>query len=93
MHDIKQGATELVVAFHSRIIKVLNDLEAIIPAASRTPDEMVYLPAILAVNQFAALGDDVKNTQLESMVNLGVTVAMNHIMVNTCVIFCANIFS
>ena len=79
LHDIKQGATELVVAFHSRIIKVLNDLEAIIPAASRTPAEMVYAPEILAVNQFVALADNVKDTQLVTMVNLGVTAAMNHI--------------
>ena len=79
LHDVKQGPTELVVAFHSRVLKVLNDLEAILPAASRAPATRVYPPAILAVNQFVALANDVKDGHLETMVNLGVTIAVNHI--------------
>ena len=79
LHDVKQGATELVVAFHSRVLKVLNDLEAILPPASRTPATRVYPAAILAVPQFVALADNVKDAHLATMVNLGVTIAVNHI--------------
>ena len=55
LHNVKQNAHESIVQFYSRVIKALNDLEALLPATTRIHAAAAYPNALIALDGFAAL--------------------------------------
>ena len=78
LHEVKQGTTEKVVAYYSRVISVVNDLEKLLPAVQRAPAAAALDPAIVALAGFAALPAATR-ADGQTKVNLGITIAINHI--------------
>ena len=79
LHDIKQTAQESIVAFYSRVIKSVNDLENLLPAAQRVPAAAAYPVEVVALAGYAALAADVRAGGIAALINIGITTAMNHI--------------
>ena len=79
LHDIKQTAQESIVAFYSRAIKSVNDLENLLPAAQRVPAAAAYPVEVVALAGYAALAADVRAGGIAALINIGITTAMNHI--------------
>ena len=79
LHDIKQTAQETIVAFYSRVIKAVNDLENLLPAAQRVPAGAAYPAEVVALAGYAGLAADVRNNGIAALINSGITTAMNHI--------------
>ena len=79
LHDIKQTAQESIVAFYSRVIKAVNDLENLLPAAQRTPAAAAYPAEVVALAGYAALAANVRADGIANLINTGITTAMNHI--------------
>ena len=79
LHDIKQTAQESIVAFYSRVIKAVNDLENLLPAAQRVPAAAAYPAEVVALAGYAALAANVRADGIATLINIGITTAMNHI--------------
>ena len=79
LHDIKQTAQESIVAFYSRVIKAVNDLENLLPAAQRVPAGAAYPAEVVALAGYAGLAANVRNDGIAALINSGITTAMNHI--------------
>ena len=79
LHDIKQTAQESIVAFYSRVIKAVNDLENLLPAAQRVPAGAAYPAEVVALAGYAGLAANVRNNGIAALINSGITTAMNHI--------------
>jgi len=79
LHDIKQTAQETIVAFYSRVIKAVNDLENLLPAAQRVPAGAAYPAEVVALAGYAGLAANVRNNGIAALINSGITTAMNHI--------------
>ena len=78
LHEIKQGAGESIVTFYSRVISAVNDLEQLIPAETRAPDAAVLPAEIVALAGFAALPEAARQNTAQGLVNMGITIAINH---------------
>ena len=60
LHDIKQTSQESIVVFYSRVIRAVNDLESLLPAAQRTPATAAYPAEVVALAGYAGLAAAVK---------------------------------
>ena len=67
------------MAFYSRVIKSVNDLENLLPAAQRVPAAAAYPAEVVGLAGYAALAADVKTNGIAALINTGITTAMNHI--------------
>ena len=67
LHDIKQTAQETIVSFYSRVIKAVNDLENLLPAAQRVPVTAVFPPEIVALGGYAAIADNIKTRGIATL--------------------------
>ena len=67
------------MAFYSRVIKAVNDLENLLPAAQRVPAAAAYPAEVVGLAGYAALAADVKTNGIAALINTGITTAMNHI--------------
>ena len=79
LQDIRQGDTEKIVTFYTRTVKAIDDLEALLPGAARTPAAAGYPAEALAIPEFAALGRPIRENGLRLNINLGITIFANHI--------------
>ena len=79
--DLHQGQTEQVVSFYPRVIKAVDDLEALAGAAFPLPDPPFPLE-FTNVPGFAALAVPVRAAAAQSLVTFGAASAFNHIALN-----------
>ena len=77
--DIKQEANDTVTNFHTKVCKALDDMEALVPAAARTPNANDYTPEIRAHANFVALPADEKEQSAYNYQCRGITNCMNHV--------------
>lgn len=64
--------------FYSRVIKAVNDLEALLPAAQRA-NAATYLTAIIALAGYNAIPEADRRAGVQRLLDTGITTAMNHI--------------
>lgn len=79
LHDVKQTASETIVAFYARVIKLVDNIELLLPAAKRLPPTAAYPAEIQALAGFAALAADIKTGGLTFNVNVGLQTALDHV--------------
>jgi hypothetical protein len=79
--DLHQGQTEQVVSFYPRVIKAVDDLEALAGDAFPLPDPPFPLE-FTNVPGFAALAVPVRAAAAQSLVTFGAVSAFNHIALN-----------
>jgi hypothetical protein len=79
--DLHQGQTEQVVSFYPRVIKAVDDLEALAGAAFPLPDPP-FPVEFTNVPGFAALAVPVRAAAAQSLVTFGAASAFNHIALN-----------
>jgi hypothetical protein len=76
--DLRQGGNECVVDFYPRVIRVIDDIEAMTPANFAAP--AAPFPAeFLAIQAFVAVGAAVKRDCVNTLVKTGATQAFNFI--------------
>ena len=90
MFDIRQESGELIVDYHTKVCKALNDLEDLLPAAARAINVADVDPVLAADVNFQGLPDANVRTTLLNAQNGGVTAALNHVGLQ---IFVANMKS
>lgn len=79
--DLHQGQSETVVAFYPRVIKAVDDLEALVRGNFTLPDP-VWPQEFLAVANFMAIGVDIRAAAAQALVSHGATAAFNHMALN-----------
>jgi hypothetical protein len=79
--DLHQGQTEQVVSFYPRVVKAVDDLEALAGAAFPLPDPP-FPVEFTNVPGFAALAVPVQAAAAQALVTFGATSAFNHIALN-----------
>ena len=79
--DLHQGQSETVVAFYPRVIKAVDDLEALARGNFTLPDP-VWPAEFLAVANFMAIGVDIRANAAQALVSHGATAAFNHMALN-----------
>ena len=79
LSDLKQGSSESVTDFGSRVARIVDDLETLMPAASRTPAGVPWADEITALNGWAAVADNVKTKQLQDAANRVIWNTYNHL--------------
>lgn len=78
LHDVKQNSQESIVQFYSRVIKAVNDLEALLPAAQRA-NAATYPAAVIALAGYNAIPAADRRAGVQHLLDTGITTAMNHI--------------
>ena len=79
LSDLKQGASESVTNFGSRVARIIDDLEILMPAASRVPAGIPWDDAITALAGWGAVAADVKAKQLQDAANRVIWNTYNHL--------------
>ena len=79
IHEIKQGPAEKVVAYYTRVIRAINDIEALLPAAQRADARIALPDEIIALNGFNGLAAPIRNETAQNIGNVGITIALNHV--------------
>jgi len=64
LSDLKQGNTESVADFGSRVACIVDDLEILMPAASRVPTGVAWEAAITALAGWNGIATDIKGKNL-----------------------------
>lgn len=77
--DVKQEAHETICDYHTKVCKAIDDIEALLPAAARTPNANDYPEALRTNAAFAALNADLKQRGAQNFQNRGLTNAFNHV--------------
>ncbi|MGV0986794.1 MAG: hypothetical protein ACOYB2_19780, partial [Limnohabitans sp.] len=78
LSDIKQSSSDTVASYISRVIRIVNDIKATSPANLPAPAEP-WTAEVLAVGQFVALQDNVKNAQIQRLLQHGAEDAYNRL--------------
>lgn len=86
--DIKQQPTETVLDYYARIVKSVDDLEALLPAARRVPGVNLFHADIVALQGWAGAPEASKNATAAAYMKTGVTSAFNHLALQ---LFIANL--
>ena len=76
--DLRQGATESVLDFHSRVVKAVDDMEALLPAAQRLPGPNRFTAPVVALAGWAALAQGAKDDSASAYMVEATTRAFNH---------------
>ena len=82
LSDLKQGQNEPVTAFYPRVIKAVDNLEALIPGLAFPLPNPVWPQAFLDVGGFAALPVAARAAAASALVRHGATSAFNHMALN-----------
>ena len=82
LSDLKQGQNEPVTAFYPRVVKAIDDLEALIPGLAFPLPNPVWPQAVLDVAGFVALPVEARAAAATALVNHGATSAFNHMALN-----------
>lgn len=86
--DVKQQQQETVLDYYSRIVKAVDDLEALLPAARRVPGVNLFHADILALEGWGAAPEASKNATAGAYMRTGATSAFNHVALQ---LFIANL--
>lgn len=76
--DVKQGPNESVVAYYPKVVKAIDDLEALVAPAGFTPPANPYHADIVALAGFNALNAAIKDGTVSNLIRHGATSAFNH---------------
>ena len=76
--DVKQQPNESVVAYYPKVVKAIDDLEALVSPAGFTPPANPYHADIVALAGFNALPNNIKNGTVANLIRHGATHAFNH---------------
>ena len=76
--DVKQGPNESVVAYYPKVVKAIDDLEALVSPLGFTPPANPYHADIAALGGFNALPNAVKDGTVANLIRHGATNAFNH---------------
>jgi len=79
LSDLKQGASESVTNFGSRVARIVDDMEMLMPAAARTPAGVAWADEITALAGWGAVAAAVKTTQLQNAANRVIWNTYNHL--------------
>ena len=79
VHDLKQASHETVVNFRTRVIRAIDDIEALLPPEGRAPRQDRYGPEIRALAGFNALAVNVKEETARRYMVDGATIMLNHV--------------
>jgi len=79
LSDLKQGASESVTNFGSRVARIVDNLEILMPAASRVPAGVPWDAAITALARWGGVAADVKAKQLQDAANRVIWNTYNHL--------------
>ena len=79
LSDLKQGASESVTNFGSRVARIVDDLEVLMPAAARTPAGVTWADEITALAGWGAVPAAIKTTQLQNAANRVIWNTYNHL--------------
>jgi|688.fasta_scaffold60083_1 hypothetical protein len=79
LSDLKQGPSESVTDFGSRVARIVDDLETLMPAASRVPAGVPWDAAITALAGWGGVANDVKAKQLQDAANKVIWNTYNHL--------------
>jgi len=79
LSDLKQGTSESVTNFGSRVARIIDDLEILMPAASRVPTGVPWDAAITALSGWNGVAADVKAKQLQDATNKVIWNTYNHL--------------
>jgi len=79
LSDLKQGASESVTNFGSRVARIVDDLEILMPAAARTPAGVAWADEITALAGWGAVAAAIKTTQLQNAANRVIWNTYNHL--------------
>ena len=81
LHDVKQTATDTVVAFYAKVVKIVDDIENILPAAARAPAGLAYINAVSGLQGFDAIPAADRTAGLQANLDLGVAAILNHLAI------------
>ena len=79
IHDLKQASQETVVDFRTRVIRAIDDIEALLPPEGRIPRQDRYGQEINGIAAFAALNAAVKEGAARRYMVDGATLMLNHV--------------
>jgi hypothetical protein len=79
LSDLKQGASESVTNFGSRVARIVDDLEILMPAAARTPAGVAWADEITALAGWGGVAAAIKTTQLQNAANRVIWNTYNHL--------------
>jgi hypothetical protein len=80
--DLQQGQSESVVNFYTRVVKAVDELEALVPVAGIPLPAVAYPPVMTEIPAFAALLPAAKNAAAAALITHGATYAFNHMALN-----------
>jgi hypothetical protein len=82
LSDLKQGQNEPVTAFYPRVVKAVDDLEALIPGLAFPLPDPAWPQAFTDIGAFAALPQATRDAAAATLVRHGATSAFNHMALN-----------
>ena len=82
LSDLKQGQNEPVTAFYPRVVKAIDDLEALVPGLAFPLPNPVWPQVFIDVGGFAALPVADRAAAATALVAHGATQAFNHMALN-----------
>ena len=80
--DLKQGQTEAVTVFYPRVVKAVDDLEALVPNAAFPLPPLIWPQAMLDNAAFVAIPVADRAAAATRLVAHGATSAFNHMALN-----------
>lgn len=80
--DLRQGQNETVNCFYPRVVKAVDDLEALVPGRAFPLPATPFPQEFTAVAGFAALAANIKTAAANDLVTHGATAAFNHMALN-----------
>jgi hypothetical protein len=80
--DLKQGQNEAVTAFYPRVVKAVDDLEALVPGTAFPLPATVWPDAFTGVDAFMAITTANRTAAANALVAHGATSAFNHMALN-----------
>ncbi len=79
LSDLKQGSSESVTDFGSRVARIVDDLEILMPAASRVPTGVAWKAPITALAGWGGVDAAIKTEQLQDAANKVIWNTYNHL--------------
>lgn len=79
LSDLKQGSSESITDFGARVAHIVNDLEILIPAATRVPTGVTWDDAITSLIGWARVAAAVKTKQVQDEADKVILNTYNHL--------------
>ena len=79
MADIKQGVVEKTVNYYARVIKIIDQINTLLPQAARRPADQVMPGVITALQGYDALAQNVRDTTVTGFIDYGLKAMADHV--------------